>query len=76
MHNVISPWVEHLIEWVKQRSIFIEYIGLADELSFLGVVPSNHEQVALWRNNISGVVWDFEIILDKDGLGHIIHNLV
>ena len=73
---MISPWVEHVIEWLQQRSILIEIECLLKELSRLWVKSTEHKEVALRGDHVSGVVWNVELVLDHDRLSHVVHDFV
>ena len=40
------------------------------------VVATHYEQLTFGSDHVSCVIWDIELVLDHDGLRHIIHYLV
>jgi hypothetical protein len=73
---MISSWVEHVIEWLEQRSVLVKIERLLEEISCLWVEPTEHKQIALRGDHIPGVVWNVELVLNHNCLCHVVHDLV
>lgn len=74
--NMVGSWVKHIVEWFQQRSVFVQIIGLIQELFGMSVVPTNHEKVSLGSHHISDVLWDVKLVLNHDCLCHVVQDFV
>jgi len=70
MDNMISSWVEHVVERLQQRAVLVQQVGLTQELLRLWIVATHHKQVALWGHDVADVIWNIELVCDHDGLCH------
>ena len=76
MDYMICSWVEHVIEWLQQRSVLIKIERLLEELSCLWVESTEHKQISLGSDHIPSIVRNIELVLNHNCLSHVVHDLV
>jgi len=74
--DVLGPREEHVVEGLEQRPVLVEHVGFVQELVLGGVEATYHKQVSLGSHHIAGVLGDIELVLDHNGLRHVIQDFI
>ena len=76
MDNMVSPCIEHIIQRLQERSIFIKDICFIYEFLCLRIEPTHYKKLSLWSYHVSAIVINIEFICNHYCLCHVIHYFV
>jgi hypothetical protein len=76
VNDMLSSLIEHVVEWLELLSVLVQNIRLIGKLFGLSVKATNHEYIASGCHHVSSFLRDVKLVLDHNGLGHEVCNIV